>query len=49
VNYSFNGEGAYHAGDHWYFGAFLSANNINDYNMVSCGFFVRYLQAAVPD
>jgi cellulose synthase operon protein C len=43
VNYSFNGEGAYRAADHWYFGAFLSANNTNNYNMVSGGFFVRYL------
>ncbi len=43
VNYAFNGEGAYRAADHWYFGAFLSANNTNNYNMVSGGFFVRYL------
>ena len=42
-NYSFNSEGAYRIADHWYAGGFLSANNTNNYNTVSAGFFVRYL------
>ncbi len=43
VNYSFNSEGAYLFNDHWFVGAFLSADNTNNYNNVSGGFFVRYL------
>jgi tetratricopeptide (TPR) repeat protein len=43
LNYAFNSEGAYQAADHWYLGGFLSANNTNNYNTVSGGFFVRYL------
>jgi tetratricopeptide (TPR) repeat protein len=43
LNYSFNSEGAYRVADHWYLGGFLSANNTNNYNTVSGGFFVRYL------
>jgi tetratricopeptide (TPR) repeat protein len=42
-NYSINTEGAYRVGDHWYAGGFLSANNTNNYNTVTGGFFVRYL------
>jgi tetratricopeptide (TPR) repeat protein len=42
-NYSINTEGAYRIADHWYAGGFLSANNTNNYNTVSAGFFVRYL------
>ncbi len=42
-NYSFNAEGAYRLTDHWYGGGFLSANNTNNYNTVTGGFFVRYL------
>jgi len=42
-NYSINTEGAYRIGDHWYAGGFLSANNTNNYNTVTAGFFVRYL------
>jgi hypothetical protein len=43
LNYNFNSEGAYRVADHWYVGGFLSANNTNNYNTVSGGFFVRYL------
>ncbi len=42
-NYSVNSEGAYRIADHWYAGGFLSANNTNNYNTVTGGFFVRYL------
>jgi tetratricopeptide (TPR) repeat protein len=42
-NYSINTEGAYRIADHWYAGGFLSANNTNNYNTVTAGFFVRYL------
>jgi cellulose synthase operon protein C len=43
LNYAFNTEGAYRVADHWYVGGFLSANNTNNYNTVSGGFFLRYL------
>jgi cellulose synthase operon protein C len=43
LNYSINSEASYRVADHWYLGAFLSANNTNNYNMISGGFFVRYL------
>jgi hypothetical protein len=43
LSYSFNSEGAYLLNGHWFIGAFLSANNTNNYNNVSGGFFVRYL------
>jgi tetratricopeptide (TPR) repeat protein len=42
-NYSINSEGAYRIADHWYAGGFLSANNTNNYNTITAGFFVRYL------
>ena len=43
LNYALNSEGAYRIADHWYTGAFLAANNTNNYNTTSGGFFVRYL------
>ncbi len=43
LNYALNSEGAYRFADHWYVGAFVTANNTNNYNMISGGFFVRYL------
>jgi cellulose synthase operon protein C len=43
VNYALNAEGSYRFADHWYVGAFVEANNTNNYNMISGGFFVRYL------
>ena len=43
LNYAINTEEAYRVADHWYLGTFLSANNTNNYNTVSGGFFVRYL------
>ena len=42
-NYSVNAEGAYRISDHWFGGGFLTANNTNNYNTVTGGFFVRYL------
>jgi cellulose synthase operon protein C len=43
LNYAVNSEGAYHVADHWYVGAFLTANNTYNYNAVTGGFFIRYL------
>jgi tetratricopeptide (TPR) repeat protein len=43
ANYGFNTEGSYRITDHWFGGGFLSANNTNNYNTVTGGFFVRYL------
>ena len=43
LNYSLNSEASYRVADHWYVGGFLVANNTNNYNMVSGGFFLRYL------
>jgi hypothetical protein len=43
LSYSFNSEGAYLFNQHWFVGAFLAANNTNNYNNFSGGFFVRYL------
>ena len=42
LNYSIDSEVSYHATDHWYLGVFFSANNTNNYNTVSGGFFGRY-------
>jgi hypothetical protein len=42
-NYSINAEGAYRIADHWFAGGFFNANNTNNYNTVTGGFFVRYL------
>ncbi len=41
-NYSVDAETSYRFADHWYAGAFLSANNSDNYNAVSAGFFLRY-------
>lgn len=43
LNYSLNSQASYHFNNHWFIGAFLSANNTNNYNTVSGGFYVRYL------
>lgn len=43
LNYALNAEGSYRFADHWYIGAYAVANNTNSYNMISGGFFVRYL------
>jgi hypothetical protein len=42
ANYGFNAEGVYRITDHWFGGGFLSANNTNNFNTVTGGFFVRY-------
>ncbi len=47
-NYSVNAEGAYRLYDHWFAGGFLTANNTNNYNTVTGGFFVRYLFRKQP-
>jgi tetratricopeptide (TPR) repeat protein len=41
-NYDVNSEASYRFGEHWYLGGFVSANNSNNYNTVSGGFFFRY-------
>ncbi len=43
LNYAISTEGSYRIADHWYVGGFVNANNTNNYNTVSGGFFVRYL------
>ena len=43
INYNLESEGSYRVTDHWYAGGFLSANDIRSSDMVSGGFFVRYL------
>ncbi len=43
ANYGLNAEGAYRIAEHWFAGGFISANNTNNYNTVTGGFFVRYL------
>ena len=43
ANYGFNAEGSYRITDHWFGGGYISANNTNNYNTVTGGFFVRYL------
>ena len=43
LNYAFNTEESYRVADRWYLGGLLAANNTNNYNTVSGGFFVRYL------
>ena len=41
-NYNVNSEVSYRFGEHWYLGGFVSANNTNNYNSVTSGFFFRY-------
>ncbi len=43
LNYALDSEGSYCIADHWYVGGFVSANNTNNYQTASGGFFVRYL------
>ncbi|MGA1982855.1 MAG: cellulose synthase subunit BcsC-related outer membrane protein [Acidobacteriaceae bacterium] len=45
-SYAVNAEAAYRFADHWYGGAYLLANNINNYDNVSAGFFFRYVFSA---
>jgi predicted Zn-dependent protease len=42
LNYAINSEVSYRFGEHWYLGGFVSANNTENYNAVSGGFFFRY-------
>ena len=42
-NYGLNSEGSYRINEHWYAGGFITANNTNNYNTVTGGFFIRYL------
>ena len=41
-NYNVNSEMSYRFGEHWYLGGFVSANNTDNYNTVTGGFFFRY-------
>ena len=43
LNYALTSEGAYRVADHWYVGGFANANNSNNYNTVTGGFYIRYL------
>jgi hypothetical protein len=43
LNYSLNAEVSYRYREHWYLGGFFSANDTNNYNTVSGGFFFRYV------
>jgi predicted Zn-dependent protease len=43
ANYNLDARIAYRVADHWYLGAFLTANNSNNYNTVTGGFSARYL------
>jgi hypothetical protein len=42
-NYTANSEASYRFSDHWYGGGFVFANNSNNFNTVSAGFFFRYV------
>jgi predicted Zn-dependent protease len=42
LNYAINSEVSYRFGEHWVLGGFVSANNTDNYNAVSGGFFFRY-------
>jgi hypothetical protein len=42
-SYITNAEASYRFADHWYGGGFVLANNRNNYNTVSAGFFLRYV------
>jgi tetratricopeptide (TPR) repeat protein len=41
-NYAVDAQASYRLADHWYAGGFLRANNTNNYNDVSAGFFLRF-------
>ena len=43
LNFSLDSELSYHVNDHWYVGAFINANNTNNYDTVQGGFFGRYM------
>jgi tetratricopeptide (TPR) repeat protein len=48
ANYGFNSEGVYQITEHWFGGGFVSANNTNNYNTITGGFFIRYLFRPQP-
>ena len=43
LNYALDSEGSYRIADHWYVGGFATANNTNNYQTATGGFFIRYL------
>ncbi len=43
LSYAVNSEASYRFADHWYGGGFVAANNVNNYNNVIAGFFLRYV------
>ncbi len=52
ANYDLDTEAAYTIREHWYVGAYLSANNARDYQNTRGGFYIRYMfrpQVAVPE
>ena len=48
ANFDLRGEAAYAVHDHWFLGAFASANNSRNYTTGTAGFFVRYLFRSQP-
>jgi tetratricopeptide (TPR) repeat protein len=42
-HYTVNSEVSYRFSDHWYAGGLVFANNSNNFNTVSAGFFLRYV------
>jgi tetratricopeptide (TPR) repeat protein len=42
-NYSTHAQASYRFAEHWYGGGFVLANNANNYNTVSAGFFFRFV------
>jgi len=42
-NYVAKAEASYRFAEHWFAGAFLSANNSNNYNNIAAGFFFRFV------
>jgi hypothetical protein len=42
-NYAVNAESSYRFAQHWFAGAFAFANNSNNFDTVSAGFFLRYV------
>jgi tetratricopeptide (TPR) repeat protein len=47
-NYDLRGQVAYAINDHWFAGAFVSANNSRNYTTGSAGFSIRYLFRSQP-
>ena len=48
ANYDLRGQMAYQINPHWFAGTYFEANDTRDYNLVSVGFFVRFLFRQQP-